>query len=102
MTRWGPPGRFSRPAHWSIQPVGSTWPFQPAEIKAALMALDGEDIDAFVQVGTNLPMARLAAAAETFLAKPVVSINTATYWHGLRTLGIYDRMSGFGALLADH
>ena len=74
----------------------------PGEIKAALVALDGPDIDALVQAGTNLPMARLAAAAETFLAKPVVSINTATYWHGLRTLGINDRMHGFGALMADH
>lgn len=72
------------------------------EIRAALTALDGADIDALVQAGTNLPMASLAAAAEAFLGKPVVSINTATYWHGLRTLGIEDRMHGFGALMAEH
>jgi hypothetical protein len=33
-----------------------------------------------VQVGTNLSMVRLAAAAEFWLGKPVIAINTATYW----------------------
>jgi maleate isomerase len=45
---------------------------------------NGRDVDAIVQVGTNLSMVRLAAAAEMWLGKPVIAINTATYWHALR------------------
>lgn len=70
--------------------------------RQALLALDSEDVDAIVQVGTNLSMVRLAAAAELFLNKPVIAINTATYWHALRAVGIEDRVAGFGSLLSDH
>ena len=68
----------------------------------ALRQLDGDDIDAIVQVGTNLSMVRFAAAAELFLGKPVIAINTATYWHALRAVGINDKMQGFGTLLSHH
>jgi maleate isomerase len=61
-----------------------------------------EGVDAVVQCGTNLAFAKVAAMAEFWLEKPVVAINTATYWHGLRTMGIHDRMDGLGALLRDH
>jgi maleate isomerase len=47
-------------------------------------------------------MIRLAAAAELFLGKPVIAINTATYWHALRACGIQDKRSGFGSLLEHH
>jgi len=70
-------------------------------LRAVLMELDGDDVDAIVQVGTNLSMVRLAAAAEMWLGKPVIAINTATYWHALRANGIEDRMEGFGRLLAE-
>jgi maleate isomerase len=74
----------------------------PAECRAAIARLDGDDIDAIVQVGTNLSMVRLAAAAELWLGKPVIAINTATYWHALRANGIADRIGGFGRLLEEH
>ncbi|MDO9413955.1 MAG: Asp/Glu racemase [Pseudolabrys sp.] len=70
-------------------------------LRAELMKLDGDDIDAIVQVGTNLSMVRLAAAAELWLGKPIIAINTATYWHALRANGIKDQMKGFGRLLSD-
>jgi maleate isomerase len=69
--------------------------------RAALKQLDGPDVDAIVQVGTNLSMVRLAAAAEMWLGKPVIAINTATYWHALRTNGIMERREGFGRLMAE-
>lgn len=72
-----------------------------AQCRDALRRLDGDDVDAIVQVGTNLSMVRLAAAAELWLGKPVVAINTATYWHALRANGITDRMEGFGRLLEE-
>jgi hypothetical protein len=57
--------------------------------------------DALIQVGTNLSMVQLAAAAEMWHGKPpVVAINTATYWHALRQNNIKDKIAGLGRLLA--
>ena len=70
--------------------------------RQAIRELDGDDVDAIVQVGTNLSMIRLAAAAELFLGKPVIAINTATYWHALRAVGIADKKAGFGSLMEFH
>lgn len=70
-----------------------------ATIRAAVGRLDGDDVDAIVQVGTNLCMLRLAAQLEREVHKPVIAINAATYWHALRQFGINDRISGFGSLL---
>jgi maleate isomerase len=72
-----------------------------ATLRQKLIELDGDDVDAIVQIGTNLSMVRLAAAAETWLGKPVIAINTATYWHALRANGITDKREGFGRLLAE-
>jgi maleate isomerase len=70
--------------------------------RQAILQLDGDDVDAIVQVGTNLSMIRMAAAAELFLGKPVIAINTATYWHALRALGLQDKKAGFGTLMEFH
>jgi maleate isomerase len=72
---------------------------QPKDLVGRIKELDGDNIDAIVQVGTNLSMVRLAAAAELWLGKPVIAINTATYWHALRTNGITDKKAGFGQLM---
>lgn len=71
-------------------------------LKRAVQALDGADVDAIVQCGTNLAFARVAAIAEFWLEKPVIAINTATYWYALRQSGIDDRIDGFGRLMAEH
>ncbi len=39
---------------------------------------------------------------EAELGKPVISSNTATFWHALRSAGISDRLKGYGRLLEDH
>jgi len=64
--------------------------------------LDGPDVDAIVQVGTNLSFVALADVLEGELGKPVVAINSATLWHALREHGIADRIPGAGALLREH
>ena len=71
-------------------------------LREALLQLDGPDVHAVVQVGTNLSMVRLAAQAEAWLNKPVIAINAATYWHALRACGIADRIAGLGSLLDRH
>ena len=73
-----------------------------AMCRQAIREIDGDDVDAIVQVGTNLSMIRLAAAAELFLGKPVIAINTATYWHALRAVGIHDKKAGMGSLMEIH
>lgn len=73
-----------------------------ATMRRSLVELNGPDVEALVQVGTNLPMARLADEAERWLGKPVLAINAVTLWHALRACGIRDKIRGFGCLLRDH
>jgi maleate isomerase len=65
----------------------------------ALRGLDGDDIDAIVQVGTNLAAIETCAQAEVWLGKPVLAINAITYWDALRRSGIDDRIHGCGSIL---
>jgi maleate isomerase len=62
-------------------------------------ALDGDDVDVIVQVGTNLAAIALATEAERWLGKPVLAINAVTYWDALRRSGIEDKVYGFGSIL---
>jgi len=71
-------------------------------IDSAMQKLNGDDVDALLQVGTNLCMARQAVELEKRFEKPVIAINTATYWHALRANGFEDKIPGFGALLENH
>lgn len=70
-------------------------------LRRALQELNGPDVDAIIQVGTNLRLASLAAEAERWLEKPVIAINTALYWYALREMGIKDRSQQWGTLLRD-
>jgi maleate isomerase len=72
------------------------------QLRDTIMEVNDPSVEAIVQVGTNLAMARLAGIAEFWLDKPVLAINTAIYWHALRNSGIDDRVRGFGSLLLDY
>lgn len=74
----------------------------PEKLREVIAELDGPEVDAIVQVGTNLSMVSLAAEYEAKLGKPVIAINTATYWHALRACGIKDKVAGLGRLLTDY
>jgi len=71
-------------------------------LRDAILRVNRGKVDAVVQVGTNLAMAQVAAAAEFWLDKPVLAINTATYWYALRDYDLKDRINGWGSLLAQH
>ena len=75
---------------------------QPDELRAHIADMDGDDVDAFVQVGTNLSMCSLCLDLERDYGKPFVAINAATYWHALRTMGIKDQFAGHGPLFEHH
>lgn len=70
-------------------------------IRDTFRRLNGDDVDALIQVGTNVSAIRFCAAAELWLGKPVIAINTATYWHALRANGLRDLIPGFGRLMAE-
>jgi maleate isomerase len=71
-------------------------------LRATVTQLDGPDVDAIVQVGTNLTFVALADQLEAELGKPVVAINSATLWHALREHGLPDQVEGAGSLLRQH
>jgi maleate isomerase len=71
-------------------------------LRDAIQRVNRGRVDAVVQVGTNLAMAELAAGAEFWLDKPVIAINTATYWYALRDYGIKDKVHGWGSLSSEH
>jgi len=75
---------------------------QADTLRGHLLEIDEYDIDAIVQVGTNLSMIGLAIEMEQELGKPVIAINAATYWHALRAVGITDQFAGHGPLFEHH
>lgn len=70
-------------------------------VREALREIDGPDVGAFIQLGAALPMMHVAAEAEKWLGKPVIALNTALYWHALRTNGIDDKVYNCGRLLSE-
>jgi maleate isomerase len=76
---------------------------EPSErLRRAVREVDDPSVELIMQVGTNLAFAKVAAEAEQWLGKPVLAVNTCTYWHALRTAGIDDKIEGFGSLLMEH
>ena len=75
---------------------------QPERLRRAVREVDDSSVELILQVGTNLAFASVAAEAERWLGKPVLAVNTCTYWHALRSTGIEDKIEGFGSLLTEH
>jgi len=75
---------------------------EPKTLRDAVNAVNDPQVEAILQVGTNLAFAKIAPMAEFWLDKPVLAINTATYWQALRMNGITDKVRGFGSLLEDY
>jgi maleate isomerase len=70
-------------------------------LDVVLNELDGDDVDAIIQVGTNLSALPLFPALEKQLRKAVLPINVALIWHALRANGVDDRFYGKGRLLEE-
>ena len=71
-------------------------------LRTHVAEMDGDDVDAFVQVGTNLSMCDLCLKLEVEYGKPFIAINSATYWHALRAMKINDQFDGHGPLFLNH
>jgi len=64
--------------------------------------IDGDDVDAIIQVGTNLSTAGIFPTIEKWLNKPVLPINVATAWHAIRSCGVEDKYDNLGRLFEEH
>jgi maleate isomerase len=71
-------------------------------LRGGLDELVAAGCDIILQVGTNLAMSDLVEMESARIGMPIISINTALYWQALRRMGIDDRITGFGPLLAGH
>ncbi len=69
-----------------------------AEAREAFLKVDHDEVDTFLHVGGALGIVGAIEALEQDLGRPVISVNVATYWRCLRTLGIGDPLTGFGQL----
>jgi len=111
---WGPAGEviadFFRSAGYTAARVVNLEAKGPTNVSkiplerlhAAFSDADGPDVDAFVHVGTALPVTAITEAIERRHGKPLIGVNVATYWAALRAIGIEDRIAGFGRLVAEH
>lgn len=60
------------------------------------------DVDAIVQCGTNLSMVGLADRLELELGIPIIAINAACLWFGMREVGIDAKLQGCTRLFREH
>ena len=72
-----------------------------SEVMDAVRKVDGDDVDAIVQCGTNLSTLDIFPTLEHWLQKPLLPINVATIWRALRNCGIDDKITGKGRLLEE-
>ncbi|WP_404341937.1 hypothetical protein [Pseudoalteromonas mariniglutinosa] len=68
----------------------------------AVKEVNSDKVDAVIQLGTELTMARVAPIAEGWLNKPVFSVNATTWWHFLRKNKFEHQLSGWGTLLQNY
>ena len=81
---------------------GSTSRITEAAVRDAFARVDRPEVEVLLQVGTALVCAGFVADLESQHGKPVLAVNTATYWLALRQHGIADRLDDCGILLKDH
>jgi arylmalonate decarboxylase len=74
----------------------------PQAVHRLARAANRAEAEAIFVSCTQLPTVAMIAELEGLLGKPVVTSNQATLWHSLRTIGVVDRVQGFGELLAEH
>ena len=72
------------------------------QVMEVVKQVDGDDIDAIIQVGTNLSTATTFPVIEKWLGKPCLPINVATAWHALRSCGVNDQYDHMGLLFEEH
>lgn len=81
--------------------IALTPEYGPGSVMEIVKEIDGDDIDAIIQVGTNLSTASTFPTLEKWLGKPCISINVACCWHALRACGVNDQYDNLGRLFEE-
>lgn len=74
----------------------------PPDVFEHAKSVDRDDAEAVLICCTDFNTFDAIEPLEQALGKPVISSNSATLWHSLRSAGIDDRIKGLGTLLRDH
>lgn len=74
----------------------------PAQVFEHARSVDRPDSEALLVCCTDFNTFDAIEPLERALGKPVVSSNSATLWHTLRSAGIRDKIDGLGTLLREH
>ena len=74
----------------------------PSEVFALAKSVDRPEAQAILICCTDFNTFASIEPLEDELGKPVISSNSATLWHTLRSAGIGDPLPGLGTLLRDH
>jgi maleate isomerase len=88
-------------AHRGLPDVTNIYEETEARAYELGRSADVPEAQAVLISGTGLPTAGIVERLERDLGKPVITSQTATLWRALGMLDIPDRVSGFGALLAN-
>jgi maleate isomerase len=73
-----------------------------AKKQAILQFLDGDDVDAIVQCGTNFSLLPVIEETEAVIGKPILGINQTLLWYALREAGVTMKLKGAGQLFKYH
>lgn len=71
----------------------------PETVKNLVFKSDKYEADAIFISCTNLPSLTLIQGLEKKFRKPIITSNQATFWNCLRTMGIEEKIYGYGELL---
>jgi maleate cis-trans isomerase len=74
----------------------------PESLYRLVHHIDRPEADAVFLSGANLATVPMLDELEDEIRKPVISSNQATFWRCLRTMGLADRIEGFGSLLTEY
>ena len=84
------------------RPVSGIGLLEPCVAYRMAMDVDTDDAQGIFISCTNFRTVEIIQELEQNRQKPVVTSNQATMWLCLKTLGIRERVQGFGALLENH
>jgi len=71
----------------------------PSDIFAHAKSVDRDDAEAILICCTDFGSTGIVEDLEKDLGKPVITSNSASFWHALRRVGVDDAIEGYGQLL---
>ena len=74
----------------------------PESLSRLVRYIDRPEAEVVFLSCTNLATVEKIAELEAEIGKPVITSNQATFWNAMRTMGLRDRIEGYGSLLAEY